>query len=164
MEEEDIYFLLIWRLSGNCVAGINHHSGFGPSVSYLRSHSIVPPLIPSHGKPTIDQVATNLQSSLGSILDVIQEHNKGKTSYGVVILDEIATEKQIHWDPTSNMFLGLCQEHGNRTSLEFINEGGLEELFCWLDSVDENKRVHYAGEVLECEALCWCILMNTNTS
>ena len=108
----------------------HHHSGFGPSVSYFRSHSIVPPLIPSHGKPTIDQVATNLQSSLGSILDVIQEHNKGKTSHGVVILDEIATEKQIHWDPTSNMFLGLCQEHGNRTSLEFINEGGLEELFC----------------------------------
>ena len=108
-----MYFLLIWRLSENHFAGINHHSGFGPSVSYLRSHSIVPPLIPSHRKPTVDQVATNLQSSLGSILDVIQEHRKGRTLHGMVIFEDIATEKWISWDPPSNMFLGLCQEHGN---------------------------------------------------
>lgn len=146
-EEEDMYFLLIWRLSGNRVAGINHRSGIGPSVSYLRSRSIVPPLIPSHGKPTIDQVATNLQSSLGSILDVIQEQSKGKVLHAVTIFDELATEKRIRWDPKSNMFLGVCQEHGYQTSLEFINEGDLEELFRRLDSVDENEKVHYAGEV-----------------
>ena len=70
-------------------------------------------LIPFHGKPTIDQVATNLQSSLGCILDVTQEHRKGKMLHGVVIFDEIATEKWIHWDPKSNMFLGLCQERGD---------------------------------------------------
>ena len=107
-EEEDMYFLLIWCLSGNRVAGINHRSGFGPSVSYLRTRSIVPPLVPSPGKPTVDQVAINTQASLGSVLDVIHNQSRGKTLHGIVILDELPTEKRICWDPKSNMFLGLC--------------------------------------------------------
>ena len=107
--------------------------------------------------------ATNLQSSLGSILDVIQEHSKGKTLHGVVIFDEIATEKRIRWDPTSNMFLGLCREHGDRTSLEFINEGDLEELFHQLDSVDENERVHYAGEVRNVLLCIWTLFASAST-
>ena len=111
-EEEDTYFLLIWRLSGNHVAGINHCAGLGLSVPYLRSHSIVPALIPSNGQPTIDQITMNVQSSLESILDVIQEQIKGKTLHTVVILDELATKKPIRWDPKSNMFLGVCWEHG----------------------------------------------------
>ena len=162
-EEEDMYFLLIWRLSGNRVAGINHRAGLGPSVPYLRSRSIVPALIPSHGQPTTDQIATNVQSSLGSILDVIQEQIKGKTLHAVVILDELATEKRIRWDPTSNMFLGVCREHGYRTSLEFINEGDLEELFRRLDSVDENERVHYAGEVRNVSLCVWTLFASAST-
>ena len=146
-EEEDMYFLLIWRLSGNRVAGINHCSGFGPSVSYLRTRSIIPPLLPSPGKPTIDEVATNMLASLGSVLDIIHNQSRGKTLHGIVILDELATEKRIRWDPTSNMFLGICREHGHRTSLEFINEDDLEELFRRLDSTEQSEQVHYAGEV-----------------
>ena len=129
----------------NRVAGINHRSGFGPSVSYLRTRSIVPPLLPSPGKPTVDQVAINMQASLGSVLDVIHNQSRGKTLHGVVILDELATKKRICWDPKSNMFLGLCREHGHRTSLEFINEGDLEELFRRLDSMEESEQVHYTG-------------------
>ena len=142
-----MYFLLIWRLSGNRVAGINHRSGFGPSVLYLRTCSIVPPLLPSPGKPMIDEVATNMLASLGSMLDIIHNQSRGKTLHGVIILDELATEKRIRWDPTSNMFLGVCQEHRHQTSLEFINEDDLEELFRRLDSTEQSEEVHYAGEV-----------------
>lgn len=60
----------------------------------------------------------------------------------MVIFDEIATEKRLRWDPKSNMFLGVCREHGHRTSLEFINEGDLEELFRRLDSTEESEQVH----------------------
>jgi len=47
-EEEDMKALLIWRLSGNRVAGIYQKLTGGPSVSHLRSRSIVPTIIPSH--------------------------------------------------------------------------------------------------------------------
>ncbi|PPQ92922.1 LOW QUALITY PROTEIN: hypothetical protein CVT25_006605 [Psilocybe cyanescens] len=145
-EEEDMYFLLIWRLSGNCVAGINHRSGLGPSVSYLRTRSIVPSLIPSHGKPTTDQVATNMQASIGSILDVMHNQSREKVLHTMVMFDELAVEKRIRWDPKSNKFVGVCREHGHRTSLDFINEGNLEELFRRLDSEEESEKVHHAGE------------------
>jgi len=36
-EEEDMWGLLTWWLAGNRVAHINHQSGHGPSVIYLRS-------------------------------------------------------------------------------------------------------------------------------
>ena len=61
------------------------------------------------------------------------------------------------------MFLGLCREHGDRTSLEFINEGDLEELFHQLDSVDENERVHYAGEVRNVLLCIWTLFASAST-
>lgn len=59
------------------------------------------------------------------------------------MFDEIATEKRLWWDPSTNIFLGVCREHLKSVSLEFNSEGDLEELF---DSLDNNE-VHYAGEV-----------------
>ena len=113
----------------------------------------------------IDEVATNMLASLGSVLDIIHNQSRGKTLHGVVILDELATEKRICWDPTSNMFLGVCREHRHRTSLEFINEDDLEELFQRLDSTEQSEQVHYAGEVRNvllclyldiCFRFCFC--------
>ena len=40
-------------------------------------------------------------------------------------------------------FLGICWEHTENTSTEFINEDDMEELF---QNLDDGK-VHYAGEV-----------------
>lgn len=65
----------------------------------------------------------------------------------MVMFDELAVEKRIRWDPKSNKFVGVCREHGHRTSLDFINEGNLEELFRRLDSEEESEKVHHAGEV-----------------
>ena len=47
----------------------------------------------------------------------------------VVMFDELATEKRIQWDPTTNFFLGVCCRHGHCMLLEFVNEGDMEELF-----------------------------------
>jgi len=138
-EEEDMWGLLTWRLAGNRVAHINHRSGHGPSAAYLRSRTIVPPIVPSPGMPTTAEVQKNIMASLGSVLDVIKTHVR----HAVLMFDEIATEKRLHWDPKTNFFLGLCREHAHNTSLEFINEGDLEEVFQSLD----NGEVHYAPEV-----------------
>ena len=61
----------------------------------------------------------------------------------VLMIDELATEKRVRWDPQTNYFLGVCREHAHRASLEFINEGDLDELFQGLDDGD----IHHAGEV-----------------
>ena len=73
-----MWVLLIWRLSGNRVAGILQKSIGGPSISYLRSCSIVPPIIPSPGKPTIDQVEANVMALLKNVLKVMHDHIRGK--------------------------------------------------------------------------------------
>jgi len=146
-EEEDMKALLIWRLSGNRVAGIYQKSTGGPSVSHLRSRSIVPTIIPSHVQPTMDQVKANVKASLESMQDIIHGQIRGNVMHTVVMFDELATEKRIRWDPKTNYFLGVCRQHAHRTSMEFINEGDLEELFRHMESVNESENIHYASEV-----------------
>ncbi|KAF8173473.1 hypothetical protein BJ912DRAFT_1024864 [Pholiota molesta] len=141
-EEEDMRALLIWKLSGNRVAEINHRSQGAPSVTYLRTRSIVPPLIPSPGQPKIQEVRKNVKATLESVLDEINSVRTGKVLHSVLMFDELATEKRIRWDPKTNNFLGICRQHAHKTSLEFTNEGDLTELFRHIDS----GAVHYAGE------------------
>ena len=43
---------------------INHQAQDTPSVSYLRTHSTVPPITPSHAKPMVDQVWSNVNTTL----------------------------------------------------------------------------------------------------
>jgi hypothetical protein len=143
-EEEDMKNILIWRLSGNRVAHINHRANGAQSLTYLRSRSTVPLLIPSHGQPTVEQVQKNLEATLGGVLDVLHSRvQSGGVLHAVVMFDELATEKRIRWDPNTNYFLGVCRQHAHKTSTEFVNEGDLEELYQNLD----DGVVHYAAEV-----------------
>ncbi|KAF8884586.1 hypothetical protein CPB84DRAFT_1850634 [Gymnopilus junonius] len=122
-EEEDMKALLIWRLSGNRVAGIYQKALGGPSVSYLRTRSIVPPIIPSCGQPMTGEVKSNVQASL-----------------------ETCYRKEDLLGSKVQLLSGSLQRARHRTSLEFINEGDLEELFRHLNNESESEKVHYAGE------------------
>jgi hypothetical protein len=115
-EEEDMKALLLWILGGNQVAEINHRANNAPSVSYLRTCSTVPPIVPSHEQPTIEQVTANVEATFDGVLDVIHDENSSKFIQTVLMFDEIATEKRILWDPKTNYFLGLCREHAHRTA------------------------------------------------
>ncbi|KAF8964489.1 hypothetical protein BDZ97DRAFT_1660101, partial [Flammula alnicola] len=142
-EEEDMRAILIWRLSGNRVAEINHRSQHAPSVSYLRTRSTVPPIVPSPGKPTKEEVQKNIESVLQSILEVIHGRlGLAKFLHVVLMFDELATEKRIRWDQLTNFFLGICRQHAHKTSLEFINEDDMVELFRAID----DGEVHCAAE------------------
>jgi hypothetical protein len=129
-EEEDMKALLMWKLAGNRVAEINHRANGAPSVSYLRARSTVPPIVPSPRQPTTNEVHKNVEVTFSSVVDVIHE---SKAVHAVIMFDELATEKRIRWDPKSNYFLGVCREHADKTSMEFINAGDMEELFARLD-------------------------------
>lgn len=142
-EEEDMKALLLWKLGGNRVAEINHRANNAPSTSYLRSRSTVPPIVPSPGQPTVEQVKENIRATFDGILDVVHSQNHSNFVHAVLMFDELATEKRICWDPKTYYFLGLCREHAHNTATEFINEGDMEELFQRLD----DGKVHHAGEV-----------------
>lgn len=64
----------------------------------------------------------------------------------VAMFDEVAAEKRIRWDLKTNFFLGVCREHAEKTSMEFINEKDMEKVFRCLDEGE----IHYAGEVRIC--------------
>ena len=149
-EEEAMRALLSWRLGGNRLAHINHRSRDDPSLTYLRRISFTPPIIPSHAQPTILEVSTNVSATFSNVLEIIQ--SRIPVLHTVVQIDEIATEKRARWDPNTNFFLGLCREHGHRTSLEFNNEGDLQEVFRCLD----DGEIHYAKEVRELFHVCIC--------
>lgn len=145
-EEEAMNAILSWRLFGNRSAAINRNSKGAPSVSYLRSRSTVPPIVPSPRKPTAKEVETNIKSVLQGILEVMHEPMApGRNIHAVLMFDELATEKRIRWDPLTNCFLGVCRQHAHYSSTEFINEDDMVELFRAID----DGEIHHAGEVRE---------------
>jgi hypothetical protein len=89
----------------------------------------------------------NLKAMLQSVMGEIHGLVEGTALHTMLMFDELATEKRIHWDPKTNYFLGVCQQHAHRTLMEFINEGDLEELFQHLNSDIDEEKVHYGGEV-----------------
>jgi hypothetical protein len=79
-EEEDMKALLLWKLGGNRVAEINHRANNAPSISYLRTRSTVPSIVPSHKQPTVDEVRANVEATFDGVLEVIHSQNRSKSS------------------------------------------------------------------------------------
>jgi hypothetical protein len=94
-------------------------------------------------QPTVDKVRANVEVTFNRVLKVIHSQNHLKFVHVVLMFDELATEKRVHWDLKTNYFLGLCREHAHNTAMEFTNEANMEELFQRLD----DGKVHHAGEV-----------------
>lgn len=69
--------------------------------------------------------------------------SEGQVVHAVLMFDELATEKRLRYNAATNMILGLCCQHAHKTSLEFINEDDLSEVFRLLDA----EELHYAAEV-----------------
>jgi hypothetical protein len=59
------------------------------------------------------------------------------------MLDEIAIEKRVRWDDSTNKFQGTCREHNNKIPLDFGSEKELDLLCEALEKDD----VHLATEV-----------------
>lgn len=139
-EEDDMRQLLNWRIGGVQIAEIAHRASALPGLSTIRQQSIVRPLVPSPLAPKTSEIVQNLSSCFEGIVDVIRSQ---KVVHQVLMYDEIATEKRPRWDEKTNQFLGICGEHGNKTSLSFDSASALETLF---EDLERNE-VHYASEV-----------------
>lgn len=144
-EKDDMRALLLWKLGGNRIASIAHRALGLPSVSTLRTRNKMPPLIVSHAQPTVSQVSSNILACFDGIMDILRS---SPILHVNQMLDEVATEKRIRWDDTSNNFLGVCREHGSRVSLAFDTVEDLVELFRAL----KEEEVHCSAEVRNASA------------
>ena len=56
-----------------------------------------------------------MNATLHSVLDVVHSQIKSKVLHTVIMFDELATEKHIHWDPKPNFLIGACRQYASRT-------------------------------------------------
>ena len=139
-EEDDLRGLLLWRLGGAQVAGITHHSLNLSSLSTLHRRTITPRLVISLSIPTRLEVETNVKNGFENLHELLERH---QVVHQVFMLDELKTEERPHLDNGNNKIVGVCREHGKKTSLEFNSE---EEVNLLLECVDKDE-VHLAVEV-----------------
>jgi hypothetical protein len=135
--------IVLWRIGGARVANFAHRALNLPGLSTLRRYSTMQPIIASYRFPRASDIEQNLHAILSSgLLDVLKGLPDDCVQL-VLMIDEIATEKRLRWDPRTNQILGLCREHGECVSVSFNSVEDVEELMKAL----EEGRVHYASEV-----------------
>ncbi|KAI0709424.1 hypothetical protein C8Q76DRAFT_626022, partial [Earliella scabrosa] len=137
-EEQDFQrSYLLWKLGGQRAADIAARSLGLPSLSTTRRHYDIPPIVPSAGFPTMDEIVENLQICL-PLLGLTSA-----TIMGYILqVDELKIEKRFRWDPRTNKILGICREHGGQCCLEFHSLEEIQvlgELLC-------GEKVHAATE------------------
>jgi hypothetical protein len=138
-EEDDLQALLFLRLGGAQVADVAHCIFGTPSVSTIRTRTIVPQILTSPSFPTHHEIENNIAACFKGVLDILRV----STPHGILMFDEIAIEKRPRWDDKSNKILGVCREHGQDTSLEFVSEDDLQTLWEELGC----GKIHLAHEV-----------------
>ncbi|KAF7798238.1 hypothetical protein EIP86_009455, partial [Pleurotus ostreatoroseus] len=135
-EEDYQRAFVLLKLGGQRVANFAHRAFGTPSLSTIRNHLPSPPLRASPGMPSVDEMDFNLSAW--------QPPPEGRPITGVVMqIDETKLEKRLRWDPSTNMILGVCREHGHRCSLEFTSLAEADVLTRLL----HQDQVHLASEV-----------------
>ena len=145
--EDIMQSIVLLRLGGARVAEFAHRSLALPSLTTIRRNTVLPSLVVSPSTPLLADVEKNILScfsafeSAGALSELASKSDK--IIHQVLMLDELAIEKRIRWDDSTNMFQGTCREHNNRILLDFTSERELE-LLC--DALEKDQ-VHLASEV-----------------
>ncbi|KAH9960237.1 hypothetical protein BGW80DRAFT_1136508, partial [Lactifluus volemus] len=147
--------IVLLRLGGARVAEFAHRSLALPSLTTIRRNTVLHALVVSPSFPTLAEIEANLQSCYAARDSICESHSgpglglglrlgggTQKIIHEVVMLDELATEKRIRWDDSTNKFLGTCREHNHSIPLDFTSERELDML---CDAIAHDQ-VHLASE------------------
>ncbi|KAH6911155.1 hypothetical protein BKA70DRAFT_1460357 [Coprinopsis sp. MPI-PUGE-AT-0042] len=134
--------LVLLRMGGRRIANFAHRSLGLPSITALKNQSRVPPLIISTRKPTVEEVAMNVEAAFEGMEEALCPNPGANVRHAVLMFDEIATEKRPRWNLMTNEIVGVCRQHGHKVSLEYSSQEDVVELF---KAVDEDV-VHFSGE------------------
>ncbi|KAG6884373.1 hypothetical protein C0992_006446, partial [Termitomyces sp. T32_za158] len=138
-EEDHLRGLLLWRLGGARVIGIANRALDLPSRTTLSRYSIIPTILVSPSYPTMRELETNILSCFEPLHELLVMHH---VVHQVLMLDELKIEERPRYDLATNKIIGICHEHGKKTSLEYNSEKEVELL---LDAVTKGE-VHLAME------------------
>ncbi|KAJ7281329.1 hypothetical protein C8J57DRAFT_1558865 [Mycena rebaudengoi] len=131
--------LLFLRLGGQRLAEIAHHALGLPSVSTLRRNTVIRPLLPSSGRPTVQEIEANIDACFEAGPDF---SNGATVLHVVLMLDEIATEHRLRYDDRNNKVVGVCRAHSHLVPLEIQTQTDLEILREGI----RDGRAHLTGE------------------
>jgi hypothetical protein len=153
-DEDIMRSIVMLRLGGTRVAEFAHRSMSLPSPTTIRRNTVMCALIVSPSAPTIVEIEQNIMSCYCSLNTAGEDASEAVNAGGlglaggpniihqVLMFDELAVERRIRWDNSSNKFLGTCREHNHLIPLNFTSE---QELDILCDAIDDQK-VHPASE------------------
>lgn len=141
--EDVMRSIVLLRLGGARVAEFAHRSLALPSLTTIRRNTVLPTLVVSSCAPTLTDVETNISSCFSAFGTERPLSPESMIIHQVVMLDEIAVEKRVRWDDSTNKFQGICREHNSKVPLDFVSERELDLLCEALEKDD----VHLATEV-----------------
>jgi hypothetical protein len=141
--EDIMRSIVLLRLGGARVAEFAHRSLALPSLTTIRRNTVLPTLVVSHSTPTLTDIQTNILSCYSAFGTEQFSSSQSTIVHQVIMLDEIAIEKRVRWDDSTNKFQGTCREHNSRIPLDFGSEKELD-LLC---EALEKDNVHLATEV-----------------
>ncbi|KAE9387736.1 hypothetical protein BT96DRAFT_837295, partial [Gymnopus androsaceus JB14] len=120
-EELDFHrAFLMYKLGGQCIANIGHKALGILSISATKRQIGIQPLLTSASAPTIEEMTHNLNICLPELRKALDTEVENHPILGMgLCINEIKIEEHLHWDPLTNMILGVCREHGGSCSLEF---------------------------------------------
>jgi hypothetical protein len=139
-EREKQLAVAMWHVGGGRLAEIAHRAMGLPSLTTLRRNTTIRPLLPSPGRPRVEEIEYNIDCCLDATPD---DDSSPQIVHQVLMLDEIATEKRARYDDRTNKVVGICRQHGWKLPLELQTEDDLNVL-C-KEVKDGNG--HLAGEV-----------------
>ncbi|EIN03549.1 hypothetical protein PUNSTDRAFT_77991, partial [Punctularia strigosozonata HHB-11173 SS5] len=122
---------VLYRIGGYRVAEFAHRTRGLPSVRQTQRKIDAPAIRVSAGFPTVEEVSENFGTFFKARqIDVAQNSLTIKTLGAILMFDELAILKRLHWDPLDNCFKGICREHERELpTLEFnsMNEAKVLE-------------------------------------
>jgi hypothetical protein len=105
----------------------------------LHWHSHVPQLRVSARYPQVDEIVQNIKAMFGDHFAPGLQKPLGH----VLMVDELAVECRLCYDPENDTILGLCQEHSKDYNLKFESH---DEAHLVLEGIHSDK-LHFSSEV-----------------
>ncbi|KAJ6491055.1 hypothetical protein C8R45DRAFT_826083, partial [Mycena sanguinolenta] len=140
-EQENSLAVVLWRVGGGRLAEIGHRALGLSGLNTLRKNTIIPPLLPSAGRPRAEDIEHNIDACLEALPE--EPDDRPRILHQVLLLDEVSTEKRVRYDDRTNKVVGVCREHGWKLPLVLDTENDLKML---CEGLKEGKTAHIAGE------------------
>ena len=149
-KDGDLAYLIL-KVGGPMLLTAVHKAGYLPSVKWVYKHleKEPPALRPFLGVSLPEVFAHNIQLMLLQSADPL----KTVTRAYHLLMDEVAVESRLSWNPQTNMVTGICFEHCT-VAMNDLSVDSIQNLHSLREKVISGD-CHVASEVLAIMAQCY---------